>query len=180
MADAEKFCLQYPNISDTQTTAANLWYYRYKKSLPQREIADYAGISRSFYIHFETPKHDDYPIDVLLRIAQVLGVEIIDLLDGYNRFLYDGQGRQLRAVRKQLHLTQSAFGKLHKVSENTVERRKNESIRMTKPLRLRVFAHCGQQKQPPKPFGGLCFSGPQFFFHRTKNCHLLRFRARQL
>ncbi len=146
IADAENFCLQHPNVSDLRTTADKLRYYRYKKSLPQREIADYAGISRSTYIHFEDPKHDYYPIDILTRIAQILGVEITDLLDEYNQFLYDGQGRQLRAVRKQLHLTQSAFGKLNNVSENTVKRWENESIRMTKPLWLRVFAHCGQQK----------------------------------
>ena len=64
IADAENFCLQHPNVSDLRTTADKLRYYRYKKSLPQREIADYAGISRSTYIHFEDPKHDYYPIDI--------------------------------------------------------------------------------------------------------------------
>lgn len=146
IADAENFCLQHPNVSNLHTTADKLRYYRYKKSLPQREIADYAGISRSTYIHFEDPKHDYYPIDTLARIAEILGVKITDLLDEYNRFLYDGQGKQLRAVRKKLGLTQTAFGELNNVSTNTVKRWENESIRITKPFWSRVFARCGQME----------------------------------
>ena len=101
LTDAEKFNIQYPNPAMLTTTADKLRYYRYKKSLLQREVADYAGINESTYIHYENPEHDYYPMDKLDRIAELLEVDITDLLDEYNRFLYDGQGWQIRKIRQK-------------------------------------------------------------------------------
>lgn len=143
---AEKFNIQYPELSDLTTTADKLRYYRYKKSLLQREIADYAGISRSTYIHYEDSAHDYYPIDKLARIAEFLEVDITDLLDEYNRFLYDGQGGQIHALRKSMGLTQSEFGRLNGVSRNTIKRWESENARITKSLWLRMNQVCISKK----------------------------------
>ncbi len=132
LTDAEKFNIQYPNPAMLTTTADKLRYYRYKKSLLQRQVADYTGINESTYIHYENPEHDYYPIDKLSRIAELLEVDITDLLDEYNRFLYDGQGWQIRKIRKSMGLTQYQFGKLYGVSAGAVKRWERGKVRVTK------------------------------------------------
>lgn len=96
------------------------------------EVAEYAGINESTYIHYENPEHDYYPVDKLSRIAESLEVDITDLLDEYNRFLYDGQGWQIRKIRKSMGLTQYQFGKLYGVSAGAVKRWESGKVRVTK------------------------------------------------
>lgn len=132
LTEAEKFNIQYPDPSMITNVADKLRYYRYKKSLRQRDVADYAGINKSTYIHYENPEHDYYPIDKLSRIAELLGVDITDLLDEYNRFLYEGQGWQIRKIRKGMGLTQYQFGKFHGVSAGAVKRWESEKVRVTR------------------------------------------------
>lgn len=98
----------------------------------QQEVADRAGIVRSTYIHYENPEHAYYPPDKLSRIAEVLEVDITDLLDEYNQFLYDGQGHQIQKIRKSLGLTQYQFGKLYGVSPEKVKLWESEKVRMSK------------------------------------------------
>lgn len=139
LTDAEKFNIQYPNPAMLTTTADKLRYYRYKKSLLQREVADYAGINESTYIHYENPEHDYYPVDKLGRIAELLEVDITDLLDEYNRFLYDGQGWQIRKIRKRMGLTQYQLGKLYGVSAGAVKRWESGKVRVTKGTWGKIF-----------------------------------------
>lgn len=121
------------------TTADKLRYYRYKKSLLQREVAEYAGINESTYIHYENPDHDYCSVDKLDRIAELLEVKITDLLDEYNRFLYDGQGWQIRKIRKSMGLTQYQFGKLYGVSAGAVKRWESGKVRVTKGTWTKVL-----------------------------------------
>jgi len=51
-------------------------------------------------------EYDSYPIDMLKRIAKLLGVKLTDLLDDYNTFLYRGQAKQVSELRQRLGLTQ--------------------------------------------------------------------------
>lgn len=139
LTDAEKFNIKYPNPTMLTTTADKLRYYRYKKSLLQREVAKYAGINESTYIHYENPEHDFYPIDKLSRIAKLLEVDIIDFLDDYNRFLYNGQGWQIRKIRKGMGLTQYQFGKLYGVTAGAVKRWENDKTRVTKTTWKRIM-----------------------------------------
>lgn len=132
LTDAEKFNIQYPDPAMLTTTADKLRYYRYKKSLLQREVAEYTGINKSTYIHYEGSDHDYYPIDKLSRIAELLEVDITDLLDEYNQFLYDGQGWQIRKIRKSMGLTLYQFGKRYNVSSTAVKRWESGKVRVSK------------------------------------------------
>lgn len=87
---------------------------------------DYTGINESTYIHYENPEHDYYPVDKLYRIAKLLKVDINDLLDKYNRSLYDRQGWQIQKIRKSMELTQYQFGKLYVVSSGAIKQWKSE------------------------------------------------------
>lgn len=95
-------------------------------------MAEYAGINTSTYLSYESGERDYYPIEKMQRIADFLQVDINELLDDYNRFLYEGQGRQIKKLRKTLGLTQCEFGKLHDVSTGTVKRWEQEAVRMKK------------------------------------------------
>ncbi len=52
-----------------------------------RDVADYAGIDRSTYVHYEEYGKDLYPLEHMERIAQLFEVPVESLLDDYNLFL---------------------------------------------------------------------------------------------
>ena len=75
----------------------------------QAKIADIIGIYRSTYIYYENPTRKFYELDKLQLLADLYQVNIECLLDDYMLFLYRGQGKQLKALRKELGLTQRQF-----------------------------------------------------------------------
>ena len=104
-------------------------WYRHRKALLQREVADSAGISRPTYIRFEEDGRDYYPPDKLEKIAQLLEVDLLELMDGYNLFLYHDQGKQIQAKREALGMTELQYAehlgvpliKLRKWESNQVQ-----------------------------------------------------------
>lgn len=94
--DAEKFNLQFSDFSEITETADKLRWLRYQKGLRQRDVADYAGIDRSTYVHYEEYGKDLYPPEHMEKIAQLFEVPVDMLLDDYNLFLRNGQGGQIK------------------------------------------------------------------------------------
>lgn len=139
LTERQRFLEAHPNPEELPYIADKLKWYRYKNMLLQREVAEYTGIDRTTYIHYESKEHDYYPIDKLKRIAELFEIDVTELLDDYNRFLYEGQGRQIRKIRKDMGLTQYQFGKLHGVSAGAVKRWESESVRVTKGTWERVL-----------------------------------------
>ena len=109
LQDAEKFNLQFPDFSEITATADKLRWLRYQKGLRQRDVADYAGIDRSTYVHYEEYGKDLYPPEHMEKIAQLFEVPVDTLLDDYNLFLRNGQGEQIKAIRTKLGLTQRQY-----------------------------------------------------------------------
>ena len=107
--DAEKFNLQFSDFSEITETADKLRWLRYQKGLRQRDVADYAGIDRSTYVHYEEYGKDLYPPEHMEKIAQFFEVPVERLLDDYNLFLRNGQGKQIKAIRMKLGLTQKQY-----------------------------------------------------------------------
>lgn len=93
LTEAEKFLQKYKTLGEIPTIAEKLKYLRIKKSLLQREVAEFTGINESTYIGYENPDRDYYPIDKIRNIAEFYNIDIENLLDSYNLFLYNGQGR---------------------------------------------------------------------------------------
>ena len=79
--DAEKFNLQFPDFSEITETADKLRWLRYQKGLRQRDVADYAGIDRSTYVHYGEYGKDLYPPEHMEKIAQLFEVPVDMLLD---------------------------------------------------------------------------------------------------
>ena len=127
--EAERLNLKHPDPKKIDTTAGKLRWYRQRKALLQREVADSIGISRRTYIRFEEDGRDYYPPDKLEKIAQLLEVDLLELMDGYNLFLYHDQGKQIRAKREALGMTELQYAehlgvpliKLRKWESNQVQ-----------------------------------------------------------
>ena len=107
--DAEKFNLRFSDASEITEIADKLRRLRYQKGLRQRDVADYAGIYRSTYIHYEEYGKDFYSPKHMEKIAQLFEVPVETLLDDYNLFLRKGQGEQIKAIRTKLGLTQRQY-----------------------------------------------------------------------
>lgn len=143
LTEAEKFNLLYPDPSQISTVSDKLRYFRYRKALRQRDVADYAGINRTTYAEYE--KGIDFiPLDNLKRIADLLEVDIRELLiDDYSRFLYEGQGQQIRALRKRMKLTQNEFGQYMGVHGGTVKKWEADRIQIQRETYERLSSLVG-------------------------------------
>ena len=63
-------------------------WYRYQKGLRQRDAADYAGIDRSTYIHYEEAGRDFYPKKHMEKLAELFEVPLENLLNDYKAALW--------------------------------------------------------------------------------------------
>lgn len=135
---AEKFLQKYKTLEEIPTTAEKLKYLRIKKSLLQREVAEFTGINESTYIGYENPDRDYYPIDKMRKIAEFYNIDIENLLDSYNLFLYNGQGKQIKKLRTSLGLTQYEFGKLLGVKSYMVKNWESEKVRICKSSWVKI------------------------------------------
>ena len=91
---------------------------------------------------YETGERDYYPPDKLSKIAELLNVDITELLDDYNRFLFDGQGEQIRKFRKRNRLTQADLARMLNVHVGTVKKWEKETVRIMKEIQvvlLRIY-----------------------------------------
>ena len=108
VADAKNFYNNKNNIESLKTVSDKLRFYRLKKGLEQKDVANIIGISRRDYIGYENNSRDYYPAEIMDKHAKLYNVDIYALLDDYNTFLYNGQGQQIKAIRKRHNLTQKA------------------------------------------------------------------------
>jgi DNA-binding transcriptional regulator YiaG len=69
---------------------------------------------------------------VLEKIAGLFEVDVTDLLDEYNLFLFVGQAEQLKAFRKKAKVTQATLAVRLGVSKTTVKRWEQGKVRMMK------------------------------------------------
>ena len=106
VSEAQKFALEFPTVDKLTTVADKLRYYRHQKGLYQSDVADYLGIDKGTYIDYENPDRDYYSAEVMEKLAELFCVDVYELLDDYNKFLYDGQGRNIIKLREQLKISQ--------------------------------------------------------------------------
>ena len=109
LVEAEKFNLRYSDPSQIDNTPDKLRWYRYQKGLLQRDVAEYVGMDRSTYGSYEEIGRDYYPIDHMRKLAELFDVPLEALLDEYNLFLYNGQGKQIKAMRAARKMTQAEY-----------------------------------------------------------------------
>lgn len=128
----DSFLKNNPTPDNLTHTADKLKWYRYSKGIHQTDVAEYAGIDRSTYIRYESGELDFYPIEKLKLIAQLYNIDVTELLDEYNMFLYKGQGQQIRALRKSMRLTRNQFGSLFNLSSSNIKNWETDRCRIFK------------------------------------------------
>lgn len=139
LTEAERFNIRYPNPKDITEAADKLRYYRYKKALLQREVADYLGIDRTTYVHYEEQARDYYPIEHMEKLAILYDVPVADLLDNYNLFLYGDQGRKIRTLRTSLGMTQAQYANYLSVPVGTLKKWEGNRVRISKTTWEKFF-----------------------------------------
>ena len=137
--ESEIFNIRYKSLNDVHTVAEKLLYYRYKKALRQKDVAKQIGVSASTYMSYEDVNRDHYPIEVLKRIAAFYEVNVTDLMDGCNLFLYRGQDLQLKKLINDLKLTQKTVAKKLNVHAKNVAAWESGKVRMSKKALLTLY-----------------------------------------
>lgn len=138
--EAERFHMKYTDPAKIATVKDKLRYYRHKKGLRQKDVAEKTGIHSAAYCAYEQEDRKiPYPLDKLSKIAELFGVPITELLDHYNLFLYNGQGRQIQALRQKLCLTKKEFGKLYGFHAHTVNQWEHDRIRISQSTWGKLF-----------------------------------------
>ncbi len=132
VSEAQKFALKFPTPDTITTVSDKLRYYRHRKGLYQIDIADHLGIDRNTYSGYEEHHKDYYAPETMDKIAELLNVDVYDLLDDYNKFMYEGQGQYIKKLRKQLAITQKELAKQMNVELGKVKRWEHNKVRMFK------------------------------------------------
>ncbi len=137
--EANDYIINNPDPKKLKTTAEKLRWFRYKNRILQIEVAQAIGIDRSTYINYEKLEHRAYPHENLKLIAKLYNIDLIDLLDEYNMFLYNGQGKQIQALRQSMNLDIYEFANLFGVKSTTVENWENESVTISKKTWRKLY-----------------------------------------
>lgn len=66
------------------------------------------------------------------KLANLFEVDVYDLLDDYNRFIYDGQGKNIKKIRKELGITKKELAELMDTEVYKTKRFEQEKVRISK------------------------------------------------
>lgn len=140
LTEAERFNILYPSPDKIPNVKDKLKYYRYKKALRQRDVADCIGVDRGTYIAYEeNPEH--MPIHIIVKVANLFEIEPQELImDDYNQFLFDNQGKQIKSIRKRLGMTQNEFGKFVGVHGGTVKKWERNKIQIQRATFKKIIS----------------------------------------
>lgn len=92
LRNAQDFLCANPNPQTLDTVSDKLKWYRYQNGLQQSDMAKIIEVDRTTYSRYEENVLEAYPLDKLENAAKRFGIDITELLDEYNLFLYRGQG----------------------------------------------------------------------------------------
>ena len=139
MLESEKFNIRFSDPSEITEIADKLRWHRYKKALLQREVANYIGIDRNTYASYEEIGRDYYPIEHMEKLASLFGVPVTELLDDFNLFLYNDQGKQIREKRLSLNMTQKEYAAMLGVNLANLKKWELNKVRIFKSTWERLF-----------------------------------------
>lgn len=130
---------QYRGYSEIPCGPERLRWCREQNGLLQRQVAEYIGISRQQYMDLENGTAGHCPNEIVDKLAKLLDVPVFDLLDDYNRFLYEGQGKLIQEYRTRLGLGKSAFAKQYHIPARSLSAWESEQKRISRTSWERYF-----------------------------------------
>ncbi len=81
---------------------------------------------------YENTQRDYYPIEKMQKIAELFAVPVTDLLDEFNLFLYNGQGRQIKEMRRRRQMTQVEYARRLGVPFGTLQEWEQDRVQICK------------------------------------------------
>ena len=132
MVEAERLNVEYTDPAKFETTQDKLRWYKNRRGLLQRDVADYVGIDRSTYSSYEEAGRDYYPIEHMERLADFYSISVTTLLDDFNLFLYFGQGKQIKQMREYRGMTQREYAEFLGIPFGTLKQWEIDRVRMSK------------------------------------------------
>lgn len=130
---------QYRSYNEIPCGPERLRWCREQKGLLQKQVAEYIGISRQQYMDLENGTAGHCPNEIADKLAKLFDVPVFDLLDDYNRFLYEGQGKQIREYRARLGLGRAAFAKQYQISIKSLSVWESEKKQISRASWERYF-----------------------------------------
>lgn len=130
VADIKNFQLEFNEKSES--VSAKLKFYRLKTGLTQNEVAAYLGLDRKTYARYESNSRTYYPPDVIDKLCVLFNIGAYEILDPYNRFIYDEQALNLKLLREKLKITQAQLAAALGVPTARVKKWEQSVCRMLK------------------------------------------------
>lgn len=116
-----------------------LRWLRLSRGLTQAEAAKHLEISLSAYKSMEEGGTQHIPKEMSDRIAQFYSISVMDLLDEYSRFLYDGQAARIRSYRESLGLGKKPFARAMGIPIRSLQSWENETKAISRTCWERYF-----------------------------------------
>ena len=132
LLEAQMLNQEYHSYKEIKKVQDRLRWCRHQKGLMQKEVAERIGITRNVYVHLESGEVDWFPKEIADKLAALFEIPVEDLLDDYNRFLYQGQGKLIRAYRESLGLEKKPFARLIGITPSLLRDWELERKRMFK------------------------------------------------
>ena len=129
--EAQSFNKQYRSYSEIENIQDRLRWCRHNMGLMQKEVAEKIGMSQYHYQSLELGLVYYYPKEMVDKLAELFGIPVNDLLDDYNRFLYNGQGKLISEYRKMMGMSKNQLARLLGVDTIMVRNWENDKKRMT-------------------------------------------------
>ena len=129
--EAQSFNKQYRSYSEIENIQDRLRWCRHNMGLMQKEVAEKIGMSQYHYQSLELGLVDYYPKEIVDKLAKLFGIPVNDLMDDYNIFLYNGQGRLISEYREMIGMNLNQFARMLGVDPIMLRNWENDKKRIT-------------------------------------------------
>ena len=143
--ECEKYNLSITNLYQLKNISEKLRYLRLRESLQQKDVAKMIGIDRTTYISYESGLRF-YPLNIMLRLADIYKIDLDALLDDYHKFIYFNQGQKIKRIRGELGLNQDELAKLSGISVNVIRKAEQEKVRFLEKNYIKLTNCCKQNQ----------------------------------
>lgn len=120
------------NADEIDNISDKLKFLRLNLGLKQSEVANRLGVSRYVYGQIEQGHTQFIPKPLLCKIAKLYKIKPSEISDEYNQFIYSGQGKAIRKLRKSEHLEINAFAEKHCIRPHLLKAWEDEKKQVSK------------------------------------------------
>lgn len=140
--EAQRLYQKYSSYGAIQNVPERLCWCRYRLGLKQKEVAEIIGVTKAVYQNWENAAVDLIPAEKVDKLAALYRVPIEDLMSDYTKFLYDGQGKQLKMMRETIGLNQAQFAALIGMDAGNYRKYESEQLTVSRKTWQKYFKEC--------------------------------------